>query len=166
MARRDFITKWGLYALGLVPVLILEFVILNRVPVFGVVPMLLPVCAAVVAGLEGAPAGAGFGLAVGILADAIYPGVPGGMTLGLTLIGVGAGVVTRYGLRQSFLGCFLSALISLVAIDAVRVLWFLFERAAPLPVLLSVAGREVAWSLAFVPVIYLIFRAIHRRVPA
>lgn len=166
MTRWGFIIKWALYGLGLLPVLVLEFMVFNRMPVLGVIPVLLPICAAVVAGLEGAAAGAGFGLALGILADALYPGVPGGMTFGLALVGVGAGVLTRYGLWQNFLGCFLASAGALVAMDAVRVLWLLLTQTAPLMVLLSVAWREIVWSLAFTPVIYLIFRTVHRRAEA
>ena len=73
MTRRDFIHKWFVYALGLLPVWVLDAYILPRYPLFGaVVPMLLPLAAAVVAVLEGAYAGTGFGMAVGLLWELAY----------------------------------------------------------------------------------------------
>ena len=63
MTRQDFLIKWGVYALALVPVWFLELFVLNRFPLFGVAPMLLPLAAVCVAVLE-APQRGGFGLFV------------------------------------------------------------------------------------------------------
>ena len=49
MTRQDFLIKWGVYALALVPVWFLELFVLNRFPLFGVAPMLLPLAAVCVA---------------------------------------------------------------------------------------------------------------------
>ena len=46
MTRRDLIHKWLVYALGLLPVWLLDAYILPRVPLWGTVPMLLPLAAA------------------------------------------------------------------------------------------------------------------------
>ena len=83
MTRQDFLIKWGVYALALVPVWFLELFVLNRFPLFGVAPMLLPLAAVCVAVLEGTTAGAGFGLFVGILCDAAYFNTDGAMTVGV-----------------------------------------------------------------------------------
>ena len=107
MTRQDFLIKWGVYALALVPVWFLELFVLNRFPLFGVAPMLLPLAAVCVAVLEGTTAGAGFGLFVGILCDAAYFNTDGAMTVGLCLIGVGAGALAQYVLRQNLVGCLL-----------------------------------------------------------
>ena len=56
MTRQDFLIKWGVYALALVPVWFLELFVLNRFPLFGVAPMLLPLAAVCVAVLEGTTA--------------------------------------------------------------------------------------------------------------
>ena len=67
MTTRDQVHKWFFYALGLVPIWVLDAFVLNRIAPFGVIPMLLPLAVAAVAVLEGAYAGTGFGLAVGLL---------------------------------------------------------------------------------------------------
>ena len=160
MTRRDLIHKWLVYALGLLPLWLLDDYILPRYPLFGVTPMLLPVAAAAVAVLEGAYAGAGFGMAVGLLWELAYPGGFGGLVLGMALAGMAIGALAQYALSQSFPGCLLCS----AAILALRVLRGLITHAASLPALLQVAVPEFLYSLAWTPVVYLLFRAIFRRV--
>ena len=143
MTRRDLIHKWLVYALGLLPLWLLDDYILPRYPLFGVTPMLLPVAAAAVAVLEGAYAGAGFGMA---------------------LAGMAIGALAQYALSQSFPGCLLCSAAILALLDLLRVLRGLITHAASLPALLQVAVPEFLYSLAWTPVVYLLFRAIFRRV--
>ena len=165
MTRQDFFIKWDVYALALLPVWFCEVYILNRFPLFGVAPMLLPLAAIAVAVLEGTVAGAGFGLGVGILCDAVYFNPDGAMTLGLCLLGFGAGALAQYVLRQNLLGCLLCSLLALVCIDAVRILSRLLAGTATLPTMLSLAGREIAWSMVFVFPVYALFLWVFHRVP-
>lgn len=162
MTRRDFIVKWAVYAVALLPVWFLERYILARVPVFGVQPMLLPLAVMAVAVLEGSVAGAGFGLAVGVLYDALALRGMGAMILGLTLLGLAAGIAAQYVLNQGFVGCLICSAVSLCLIDLVRSLIRLAQGVA-LPALLRVAVPEILWSLVFAWPVYLIFRWVHRR---
>lgn len=164
MTRGAQILKWVTYTLALIPVWFLEAAVLRRVPVLGVFPVLLPLAAVAVAVLEGAVAGAGFGTAVGVLCDVAYFGTGGSMTILLALLGAAVGLVTQYGLRQNYWGYLLCSAGALAALDALRVLRRLLTGAAPLMPLLRVAVPEVLWSLAFTPIVYLLFRAVHRRV--
>lgn len=165
MTTKDFTIKWLAYTLALLPIWFLEDFFLSRYPLWGVKPMLLPLCAIAVATLEGATAGAGFGLFVGMLFDAMVPAVPGTMILVTALLGLGAGLLAQYVLRQDLVGCFLCSVLALLAIDALRIGFRLLSAAAPLGAMLTVAGREILWSLCFVPLVYLVFRWVFRRVP-
>ena len=89
MTQRDFLTKWLIYGLALLPVWFLEVYVLSRISLFGVSPTLLPLAAITVAVLEGGAPGAGFGLAVGVICDAVY-GTNGAMTCSLALLSAGA----------------------------------------------------------------------------
>ena len=109
MTRRDFIRKWLVYALGLLPVWLLDAYILPRYPLYGASPMLLPLAVAAVAVLEGAYSGTGFGLAVGLLWELAYPGGFGGLVFFLALAGMVMGAVSQYALSQSFPGCLICA---------------------------------------------------------
>ena len=165
MTRQDFLIKWGVYALALVPVWFLELFVLNRFPLFGVAPMLLPLAAVCVAVLEGTTAGAGFGLFVGILCDAAYFNTDGSMTVGLCLIGVGAGALAQYVLRQNLVGCLLCSFAALALIDGVRIAARLLAGRGELAAMLGLAGREILWSLVFVFPVYALFLWVFRRVP-
>ena len=103
MTQRDFLTKWLIYGLALLPGWFLETYVLSRISIFGVSPTLLPLAAITVAVLEGGASGAGFGLAGGVICDAVY-GTNGAMTLSLTLLGAGAGITAQYLVRQNLVG--------------------------------------------------------------
>ena len=165
MTRQDFLIKWGVYALALVPVWFLELFVLNRFPLFGVAPMLLPLAAVCVAVLEGTTAGAGFGLFVGILCDAAYFNTDGAMTVGLCLIGVGAGALAQYVLRQNLWGCLVCALLALAFVDGVRILLRLAWGEYALGPMLRLTGMEIGCSLPFVIPVYAVFLWVYRRVP-
>lgn len=166
VTTKDFVTKWLAYGLALLPVWFLDSFLLSRYPLYSVKPVLLPLAAMAVATLEGAVGGAGFGLAVGALFDAVTPSMlPGASTLLLALLGLGAGLLAQYALRQDLIGCLICSALALAAMDAVRVGARLVARVAPLEPMLEVAGKEIVWSLCFVPLIYLLFRWVFRRVP-
>lgn len=164
MTRHDFTLKWLFYGLGLLPVWWLEIFVLNRFPLLGITPMLLPLCAVAAAAMEGPAGGAGFGLAVGVLCDAVYFGTRGTMTLGLTLIGWATGAAITFVLDRNFFGCLLCAAGGLSAIEAGRVFVRAFTGVAGLPELLAVAVPELLWSLVFLLAIYPWFQFLHGRV--
>ncbi len=165
MTRRDFILKWLLYALALLPVLLLEVYIFPWIPIFGIIPSLLPVAAITVAMLEGPTAGAGFGLFVGILSDALTAGTPGPMIFFLAVLGYAAGIASRYGIRQNMLGCLICSASALFLINVLRIIHALFRGTATLWRLILVAFPEILISLIFLPLIYGIFLWVFRRVP-
>ena len=138
---------------------------LNRLPVLGVTPMLMPLAAVAAAVLEGATGGAGYGLFVGILCDAAYHGTNGAMTLGLCLLGMAAGALAQYALRQNLVGCLLCSLGALLCIDAVRVAVHLLRGSASLGALLRVAVPEALWSMVFVFPVYALYLWVFHRVP-
>ena len=164
MTRRDFIHKWLVYALGLLPVWLLDAYILPRYPLWGASPMLLPLAAAAVAVLEGAYAGTGFGMAVGLLWELAYPGGFGGLVFFLALAGMAMGALSQYALSQSFPGCLICSAGVLALLDLLRMGRWLLSDGAGLSDLLRVALPEFLWSLAWTPLVWLLFRAVYNRV--
>ena len=164
MTRQDFLIKWGVYALALLPVWFCQAFVLNRLPL-GLTPALPPLAAVAVAVLEGAVAGAGFGLGVGILCDAVYFGTDGAMTLGLCVAGMAAGALAQYLLRQNLVGCLLCSLLALAAMDGVRIAVRLLRGSRELGAMLSLAGQEILLSLIFVFPVYALFLWVYHRVP-
>lgn len=165
MTRRDFLIKWLVYGLALLPVLVLTLYVFPWSPIFGTIPALLPVAAITVAVLEGPVGGAGFGLFVGILSDALIPGTPGTMTFALCFLGACAGAAARYGVRQNLVGCLICSAGTMFMINLIRVIYLFLRGTAPLGILLTTALAEVFWSLVFLPLIYGIFLWVFHRVP-
>lgn len=165
MTTRDFCIKWLVYGLALLPVWVAEAFVFSHYPIFGIKPMLLPLAAVAVATLEGPSGGAGFGLAVGVLFDAYQGTLPGVFTLVLTGMGLCSGLLCRYFLRQNLVGCFLCSLMTLAAIDVLRILARLLGRVASPSLLLTLAGKEILLSLCFVPLVFPLFRWVFHRVP-
>ncbi len=124
--------------------------------------MLLPLAVVALAQMEGAFPGGAFGLGVGLLCDAVY-GTGGAMVLGLTLVGVGAGLVGQFLLRPNLPGAFLCSLGALLAIDLCRIAWRLLAGVAELEPMLRLAAREIGWSLVFVFPIHALFRWLDQR---
>lgn len=164
MTRRDLIHKWLVYALGLLPVWLLDAYILPRYPLYGASPMLLPLAVAAVAVLEGAYSGTGFGLGVGLLWELAYPGGFGGLVFFLALAGMAMGGVSQYALSQTFIGCLICAAGTVGLLELLRIARGLLTNAAPLSALLEAAAPEFLWSVAWTPLVWLLFRAVHRKV--
>ena len=164
MTRQDQIYKWFIYTLGLLPIWILDAYLLGRYPVFGAKPLLLPLAVSAVAVMEGAYAGAGFGLGVGLLWALGYAGTNGGVVLFLVLAGMMVGISAQYALTQGFVGCLLCSAGTLFALECLHIFWGLFSQAAPLSALVEISAKELFFSLLWTPLVYLIFRAVFRRV--
>ena len=162
MTQRDFLTKWLIYGLALLPVWFLEVYVLSRISFFGVSPTLLPLAAITVAVLEGGAPGAGFGLAVGVICDAVY-GTNGAMTLSLTILGAAAGITAQYLVRKNLVGSIICSAAGLFIIELFRVGWRLLFQVADLTALLKVAAPEFLFSIIFTPLIYAIFHWVWSR---
>jgi len=161
MTQREHIIKWLMFSLVFLPVLICDVALLNRFPIFGITPMLMPLAVAAVATLEGSVAGAGFGLAVGLVCDALY-GSAGSMTLLLPVCGAASGIATRYGLRQNVVGCVVCSLFTLLMIDLWRVGFRMFW-GYDVQALLQVAALEILYSLPFTLLVFPLNNWVHRR---
>lgn len=162
MTRQDHLKKWISYGIALVLTALLQGLIFSRLRLFGVIPMLLPLALVALATLEGPVSGGGFGIAVGILS--MYVDGGGAWVIVFACAGgLAVGLIARYVLRQDFVG----HLICSAGLLALRLLWCVTPRwaggVAQLPVLLEVGVSELLWSLAFTPVIYLLFRFVYRR---
>ena len=164
MTRQDYLYKWFWYAMALLPVWLLEFLIFPSLPVSVIRPVLLPVAVAAAALLEGPRAGAWYGLTAGLLFYASLPGEGVWLVPLLALGGFLVGTASLAGLTPGFPGCLLCSAGILALLDLMRLFSRLSEEGTGLIPLLRVAGSELCVSLLFVAPIYLLYRKVYDRV--
>lgn len=163
LTRQNKFIKWASYALALVLVTFLENSVFARFPVWGVIPVMIPLAAAMAGVFEGPAPGAAFGIGVGVMCQALYFRGGGWLVLGCAAAGLLAGLIARYAFGPTLASAFVSSLAALLLLDGARVLLRLAQGAA-LPGLLRIAGPEILYSLAASLLVFLIFRGVYRRV--
>lgn len=164
MTRRNLLHKWSVYALGLLLVWVLDAYILPRYPVFGISPMLLPWPRRPSRCWRGPTPEPASAWRWGLVWELAYPGGFGGLVFGMALAGLLLGAAAQYGLSQSFPGYLLCCGVLLAVLDLMRILRALLYDTAPLSVLLQTAVPECLLSLVWSPLVWLLFRAVFRRV--
>ena len=96
LARNKLLVKWFLYAVAAAACLLVQTALLQRFTVWGVIPFLYPLLAAIPATRESPVAGAAFALCVGVACDLLLPGaVPCLYTLTFPLAGLCAGLLAQ-----------------------------------------------------------------------
>lgn len=151
MTRRDFIWKWLAYGIALALVTIVNYHVLNLLPLC-VIPLLLPTMVVAVGILEGAVSGAGFGAAAGLMLSAATHG-PLLWVVGLPFLGLVCGLLAQYVLRRDFVGFLLACLAAGLFYEGGQIGVRLLAGMAGLETLLRVAVPEYLWTIVFsVPV--------------
>ena len=96
LARSATIFKWTLYTLAGLVWAVVQAAFLQRVTVWGVIPFLYPLIAALPAIFEGPAAGTVYALACGVFCDLLLPSpIPCFYTLILPLVGLAAGLLSQ-----------------------------------------------------------------------
>ena len=131
---------------------------------WGVIPFIYPLLAAIPATYEGPLAGTIFSLALGLVCDLLLPGpVPCLYTLVFPLVGLCAGLLSQSWLPAGFLCSLVSAAAAFLLTDGFRclLLWMRGSAAWRAGALLMV--REFCVAAPFVIPLTLLYRAVFRR---
>lgn len=167
LARSATIFKWLLYALaGLVWVL-LQTAVLRRFSVWGVIPFLYPLIAAIPATLEGPTAGTVYALSAGVLCDLLLPSpIPCFYTLIFPPVGLSAGLLSQSLIPAGYLCSAASAFPAylLTGLFHCFVLWATGHAAwsAGLWVTLRELCVSLPWSLPMTWLFRRVCRRVHR----
>lgn len=164
LARNETIFKWALYAAAAALCFILQDALLQRISLWGVIPFLYPLVAAIPATYEGPVAGTIYALAVGIACDLLLPGpIPCFYTLVFPLVGLCAALISQSLLAAGILCSLAAAAVAFLLTDGFHclLLWINGRAAWRAGALLAV--REFAATAALVIPVTLLFRAIYRK---
>lgn len=165
LARSATIFKWTLYTLAGLVWAVVQAAFLQRVTIWGVIPFLYPLIAALPAIFEGPAAGTVYALACGVFCDLLLPSsIPCFYTLILPLVGLAAGLLSQSLIPVGYLCSAAAALPAylLTGIFHCIVLWAQGHPAwgAAMSVTLRELCASLLWSL---PMTWL-FRRVYLRV--
>lgn len=164
IARNETIFKWTLYAAATALCLLVQTGLLQRFALWGVIPFLYPLLAAIPATYQGPLAGTIFSLCVGVVCDLLLPGpIPCLHTLIFPLAGLCAGLLAQGLLPAGFLCSLVSAAAAFLLTDSFRclVLWMRGRGAWEAGALVMV--REFCVAAPFIIPLTLLYRAVYRR---
>ena len=165
LARSATIFKWTLYTLAGLVWAVVQAAFLQRVTIWGVIPFLYPLIAALPATFEGPAAGTVYAFACGVFCDLLLPSpIPCFYTLILPLVGLAAGLLSQSLIPAGYLCSAAAALPAylLTGIFHCIVLWAQGHPAwgAAMSVTLRELCASLLWSL---PMTWL-FRRVYLRV--
>lgn len=165
LARSATIIKWVLYALAGLACTVVQAAVLQRFTLWGVIPFLYPLIAALPATFEGPAAGTVYALAAGVLCDLLLPSpIPCFYTLTFPLVGLSAGLLSQSLIPAGYL-CSAAASLPAYLLTGVFhciVLWATGHAAWTAG--LSVTLRELCVSLPWSLPMAWLFRKVYRRV--
>ena len=166
LARSATIFKWILYALAGLVWVVIQTAVLQRFSLWGVLPFLYPLIAALPATLEGPSAGAVYALCLGVVCDLLLPSpIPCFYTLIFPLVGLSAGLLSRSLLPAGFL-CSAAAAIPaylLTGLFHCIVLWATGHAAwgAGLFTALRELCVSIVWSIPMTWLFQKVYRRVH-----
>lgn len=165
LARSATIFKWTLYTLAGLVWAVVQAAFLQRVTIWGVIPFLYPLIAALPATFEGPAAGTVYALAAGVLCDLLLPShIPCFYTLIFPLVGLSAGLLSQSLIPAGYLCSAVASLPAylLTGVFHCIVLWATGHAAWTAG--LSVTLRELCVSLPWSLPMAWLFRKVYRRV--
>lgn len=167
IGRSEVFFKWLLYSAASLLLMLLQGSVLQRLRLFGVMPFLYPVLAAVLSMYEGALSGSVYSLVLGVICDLVLPGpIPCFYTLIFPLVGLCAGLISKSWLPAGFLCSLVVSLTAFTLTDTFHGLLLVLAGKAAWAAVAGTALREILATALFIPVVFLLFRRVCRKCAA
>lgn len=165
LARSATIFKWTLYTLAGLVWAVVQAAFLQRVTIWGVIPFLYPLIAALPATFEGPAAGTVYALACGVFCDLLLPSsIPCFYTLILPLVGLTAGLLSQSLIPAGYL-CSAAAALPAYLLTGIFHCIVLWAQGHPAwGAAMSVTLRELCVSLLWSLPMTWLFRRVYLRV--
>ncbi len=165
LARSATIFKWTLYTLAGLVWAVVQAAFLQRVTIWGVIPFLYPLIAALPAIFEGPAAGTVYALACGVFCDLLLPSsIPCFYTLILPLVGLAAGLLSQSLIPAGYL-CSAAAALPAYLLTGIFHCIVLWAQGHPAwGAAMSVTLRELCVSLLWSLPMTWLFRRVYLRV--
>ena len=160
LARNELIFRWSVYGLAAVLCLLVQTLVLQRLTVWGIVPFLYPLLAAIPATYEDPVPATAFALAMGVVCDLLLPeALPCFYTLLFPVVGLLSALLVQGAVSNGFLCSVFVAAIAYLLSGLFHCLVLGGSWGAGL----FLALREFCIALPFTVPMTLLFRAVHNR---
>lgn len=164
LARNEIIFKWALYALAAVLCLFVQGALLQRVTIWGVIPFIFPLTAAIPATFEKPASATIFALCVGVVCDLVLPGaIPCFYTLVFPVVGLLASLLSQSVLPAGFLCSLVGTALAFFATCLFHCLLLWVGGKAAWGTAAFLALREFCVTAPLIIPVTVLFRAVFRK---
>lgn len=164
LARNEVIIKWSLYAAATALCFLFQGAFFQRITIWGVIPFLYPMLAAIPATYEAPVPGTIFALCVGVVCDTLLPGsIPCFYTLIFPLVGLCAALLSQSVLPAGFPCSLVATAAAFLLTDLFRcfLLWASGHDAWGAGLFLML--RELCVTLPLCVPVTVLYRAVFRK---
>ncbi len=156
--------RWLFYGLAAGLCLLLQGILLSRIHVWGVHPFLPPVLVAVAAAQEDRQESLCAGAVFGLICDlTMSPIIPCFYTIVFSLSAFLAGLAAKQLIVPGFFCALATSVMTLLINGVFQILFLTYRGVNDLRSAAVIIGCELLLTLPLIPLVYLLFRPIHRR---
>ena len=164
LARNETILKWALYAGAALLCIFVQGALLQRLSLWGVIPFVYPLLAAIPATYEEPTPSTIFALCTGVVCDLLLTGpIPCFYTLIFPLVGLFCSLLSKSVLPAGFLCSATAAALAFCLVDLFRCMLLWMTAQAAWLAGFSLLFRELLISLPLIFPVTLLFRAVFRK---
>lgn len=167
MNQRNAFPRWLFYAGAAILLLLLQSLVLNRLRIWGVHPFLPPMMVAVAASWEDRQESLWAAAVFGVICDlTLHPPIPCFYTVLFTAAAFLSGLIAAHWIASVFFCAAVTSMVALLLDGAFHILILTYRGVSDLGAAALILGRELLLTLPLLPLVYFLFRPIHRRFPA
>lgn len=163
LARNEIIFKWALYAAVTAVWFLVQGAFCQRITVWGVIPFLYPMLAAIPATFEAPVPATVFALCLGVVCDVLLPGSTCLYTLVFPVIGLCSSLLAQSLLPAGLLCSLAVTAVAFLLTDLFRCLLLALNGASAWGTGLLLLLRELLVSAPLLVPVTLLYRAVFRR---
>ena len=165
LARNETIFKWAVYAAATALCFFMQFALLQRFTLLGVIPFIYPVAVAAASTYEPPVSAAIFSLAAGVVCDLLLPeSIPCFYTLVFPLVGLCASLISQSWLSAGFFCTLVTSALAFLFTGGFHCFLLWSQGKIDWGTAAALIGREMLVSVVLLTIpVTILYRAVHRR---
>ena len=164
LARNEIIFKWLIYTAATAVCFLVQDAFCQRITLWGVIPFLYPMLAAIPATFEEPVPATVFALCLGVVCDILLPGaMPCLYTLVFPVVGLCASLLSKSLLPTGMLCSLVVTAVAFVLTDLFRCFLLVTDGVSPWGTGLSILAREFLVTAPLLIPVTLLYRLVYKR---